>query len=86
MSENPQSKPGRICQIEVNECTDPANYNIDCSENAKCQDTPESFTCICNPGFTDISAHYSLLPGRKVRHYHWLWYICVMIYWSVSQQ
>uniref|UniRef100_A0A915PRP0 Uncharacterized protein n=1 Tax=Setaria digitata TaxID=48799 RepID=A0A915PRP0_9BILA len=65
VSENPQSKPGRICQKEVNECANPSNFIIDCSENAICQDTPENFTCLCNPGFTDISAHYSLLPGRK---------------------
>uniref|UniRef100_A0A1I7VU29 Transmembrane matrix receptor MUP-4 n=1 Tax=Loa loa TaxID=7209 RepID=A0A1I7VU29_LOALO len=65
VSEDVEKKPGRICQKEVNECIDPVNYNIDCSENAKCQDTAEGFTCICNPGYTDISAHYSRLPGRK---------------------
>ncbi|VDM14208.1 unnamed protein product [Wuchereria bancrofti] len=65
LSENPELKPGRICQKEINECADPSNYNIDCSENARCYDMAESFTCICNPGFTDISSHYSLLPGRK---------------------
>ncbi|KAM3722540.1 Transmembrane matrix receptor [Dirofilaria immitis] len=65
VSEDQESRPGRICQEDVNECADPSNYKIDCSENARCQDTPKSFTCICNPGFTDISAHYSLLPGRK---------------------
>ncbi|VDK69878.1 unnamed protein product [Litomosoides sigmodontis] len=65
LSENPQSKPGRICRWKVNECADPINYKIDCAENARCQDTDESFTCTCNPGFTDVSAHYSLLPGRK---------------------
>ncbi|CAG9540270.1 unnamed protein product [Cercopithifilaria johnstoni] len=65
ISENPKVKPGRICQREVNECANPVNYNVDCSKNAKCQDTAESFMCICNSGFTDISAHYSLLPGRK---------------------
>lgn len=66
VSEDIQKKPGRICQSEVNECLQPARYYVDCSENAACQDTPEGFTCLCRPGFTDTSAHYSLLPGRKV--------------------
>ncbi|VDN06501.1 unnamed protein product [Thelazia callipaeda] len=65
VSENPKGKPGRICLQKINECADPSRYSIDCSENASCQDTDRSFTCVCNPGFTDISAHYSLLPGRK---------------------
>lgn len=67
VSENPVSKPGRICQEEVNECANPNSHNIDCSENAQCKDTAKGFTCVCNPGFTDISTHYSRLPGRKVK-------------------
>ncbi|VDK17874.1 unnamed protein product [Anisakis simplex] len=65
VSEDITRKPGRICQAEINECLDPAKYHVDCSENAACQDTAESYTCVCRPGFADISARYSLLPGRK---------------------
>uniref|UniRef100_A0A0M3IR19 EGF-like domain-containing protein n=1 Tax=Ascaris lumbricoides TaxID=6252 RepID=A0A0M3IR19_ASCLU len=66
VSEDPVKKPGRICQPKVDECAEPQKYGVDCPENAACQDTADGFTCICKPGFTDISAQYSLLPGRKV--------------------
>lgn len=65
ISEDPVNKPGRICQEKTNECAEPEKYNVDCSENAVCQDTSESFTCVCRPGFVDISEQYSKLPGRK---------------------
>uniref|UniRef100_A0A915AKQ6 Transmembrane cell adhesion receptor mua-3 n=1 Tax=Parascaris univalens TaxID=6257 RepID=A0A915AKQ6_PARUN len=65
VSEDPVKKPGRICQPKVDECAEPQKYDVDCPENASCQDTADGFTCICKPGFTDISAQYSLLPGRK---------------------
>ncbi|VDM42590.1 unnamed protein product [Toxocara canis] len=65
VSEDPVKKPGRICQTKVDECAEPQKYGVDCSENASCQDTADSFTCVCRPGYTDISAQYSRLPGRK---------------------
>ncbi|XP_078598285.1 neuropilin-2-like [Branchiostoma floridae x Branchiostoma japonicum] len=36
------------CNIRVDECADGSN---NCSPQATCSDTPESFTCTCNPGY-----------------------------------
>ncbi|TKR77104.1 hypothetical protein L596_018138 [Steinernema carpocapsae] len=65
ISEHPDTKPGRICTSKLNECLDPYKNDVDCSPNADCVDTPDWFTCKCHPGFTDISATLSKLPGRK---------------------
>uniref|UniRef100_A0A183FQQ7 EGF-like domain-containing protein n=1 Tax=Heligmosomoides polygyrus TaxID=6339 RepID=A0A183FQQ7_HELPZ len=59
------NKPGRICQRTSNECSQKQTYGVDCDQNAACVDTPEGFQCVCQPGFADISASVSKLPGRK---------------------
>lgn len=51
--------------LECNECAEPAKYNVDCHTNAQCQDTPEHYTCTCNPGYVDVSERYSLQAGRR---------------------
>ena len=53
VSPDPKNRPGRRCLPRVNECRDP-RLN-DCSPNANCEDTPESFRCRCAEGFLDKS-------------------------------
>lgn len=38
---------------------------VDCDANAACTDTSGSYECRCNPGYSDVSETYALLPGRK---------------------
>ncbi|GMT19358.1 hypothetical protein PFISCL1PPCAC_10655, partial [Pristionchus fissidentatus] len=59
------NKAGRICQRTTNECSQRQTYGVDCDENASCVDTPDGFSCVCQPGYTDISSAISKNPGRK---------------------
>ncbi|CAJ0580735.1 unnamed protein product, partial [Mesorhabditis spiculigera] len=59
------NKPGRQCQRTQNECGAPQTYGVDCHDAASCVDTAEGFQCVCQPGYTDISATYSKNPGRQ---------------------
>ncbi|CAD6188433.1 unnamed protein product [Caenorhabditis auriculariae] len=59
------NKPGRICQKTADECGSKATYGVDCDPNSACVDTPEGFQCVCQPGYVDVSASLSKLPGRK---------------------
>lgn len=52
---------GRVCRAVLNEC---AEGKHDCSLNATCIDTAESFTCRCRDGFRDDSQNVVDRPGR----------------------
>ncbi|CAJ0943046.1 unnamed protein product, partial [Mesorhabditis belari] len=62
-SPNRNSKPGRICIEQVNECLD-RSLN-DCDEVAVCEDRPQGFTCRCPVGMQDRSPDPINRPGRK---------------------
>ena len=49
--ECPQGYEGMNCIIEIDECAGEGDGN-DCDVNAFCVNTPGSFECICNPGYT----------------------------------
>ncbi|VDN07984.1 unnamed protein product [Thelazia callipaeda] len=51
ISPDPQSKPGRICSISVNECSNPNLHN--CSRFADCIDQEDGYICRCKPGYHD---------------------------------
>ncbi|XP_078598352.1 neuropilin-2-like [Branchiostoma floridae x Branchiostoma japonicum] len=57
------------CNLRVDECADGSN---NCSPQATCSDTPESFTCTCNPGYigngVTCTACSALYPGLKPSH------------------
>lgn len=53
----------------VNEC---ALGTHDCDGNADCIDTPESFSCKCKSGWSDISANPKLSPGRTCKRGNFL--------------
>lgn len=48
----------------INEC---AESRHDCSPNADCQDTPDSYKCRCRDDFVDESPDPSNRPGRVCR-------------------
>jgi hypothetical protein len=54
--------PGRKCLELLNECL---NGDHDCSANADCIDTPDSFSCKCHQGTVDVSPNVALYPGRQ---------------------
>ncbi|CAK5070046.1 unnamed protein product [Meloidogyne enterolobii] len=60
-----RGRPGSVCRKEQNECQSPHTYGVDCDTNAACTDTSGSYECRCNPGYSDVSETYALLPGRK---------------------
>ncbi|KRZ75495.1 Transmembrane cell adhesion receptor mua-3, partial [Trichinella papuae] len=51
VSPNPRQMPGLDCREKRNECADPMLN--DCSPNAICLDTDESYICVCKSGYTD---------------------------------
>ncbi|KAF7632829.1 hypothetical protein Mgra_00007760 [Meloidogyne graminicola] len=53
--------PGRVCQLVRNECKLGEN---DCSRDATCIDTEDSFTCHCKDGYIDESPQKDKKPGR----------------------
>jgi hypothetical protein len=77
-SRDQSNKPGRVCIAgesissteprktlspsvsEQNECT---SNTHNCSANALCTDTPDSYLCRCKPGFVDFSPNPSRFGG-----------------------
>ncbi|KAI6201465.1 hypothetical protein M3Y96_00844600 [Aphelenchoides besseyi] len=62
ISESFNRLPGRKCVEAVNECLDGSRN--DCSDNAICEDTKESYLCTCKSGFVDASNNITHYPGR----------------------
>ncbi|CAD5215235.1 unnamed protein product [Bursaphelenchus xylophilus] len=60
ISPDQQRKPGRVCRKDINECLNPLLN--DCSRDATCTDTFESYSCACNAGFKDANPAN---PGRE---------------------
>jgi hypothetical protein len=65
VSPDKTKRPGRRCRLIVNECADPAKYNVNCHNDSLCVDTEEGYTCRCRPGFVDVSELFNMLPGRR---------------------
>lgn len=63
MSPDPTHRPGRRCLRLVNECLENKHQ---CSPNADCIDTPESYQCKCQNGYVDESPNQKE-PGRICR-------------------
>lgn len=53
-----------MCLV-VDECKNPAKYNVDCHSDARCQDSADGYICVCNGGFFDVSERYNLKGGRR---------------------
>uniref|UniRef100_A0AC35TFU5 EGF-like domain-containing protein n=1 Tax=Rhabditophanes sp. KR3021 TaxID=114890 RepID=A0AC35TFU5_9BILA len=60
-SPNPLQASGLVCKGLVNECLQ-SNLN-DCSKDANCIDTVESYKCVCKSGFDDMDVYKN--PGRQ---------------------
>jgi len=43
---------GHDCEIDINECEENAPEDLSCDANAYCSNTPGSWTCLCNNGWT----------------------------------
>uniref|UniRef100_A0AC35UCE3 Transmembrane matrix receptor MUP-4 n=1 Tax=Rhabditophanes sp. KR3021 TaxID=114890 RepID=A0AC35UCE3_9BILA len=54
--------PGRKCSASGNECSD-SNLNS-CDVNSSCIDLEDGYTCVCAPGYADVSGSAKLPPGR----------------------
>ena len=55
---------GDSCEVDINECE-----GVNCSSNGRCDDRVNSFSCVCEPGFTGSLCELCKLPHyTKVHH------------------